>query len=148
MKTSDIAQQIADDCIGVRVRMLNRVVTRMYDDLLRPHGVRFSQMNILTVVSLQQPIQPSEVGKILAIEKSTLSRNLRLMEQNGWIASSPAANGNGQLFTLTAEGRSLYRKAARAWQQAQSRLSDLWGKSTMKTIRQAADDVCLEQHEH
>ena len=141
MKTTEIAQEIARDCIGVRVRMLNRVVTRVYDDLLRPHGVRFSQMNILTVVALRGPIQPVEIGNILALEKSTLSRNVRLMEENGWIESLPTESGNGQLLQLTTAGRSLYRKAAAAWRNAQSKLHELLGTQTTATIRQAADQV-------
>ena len=88
--TKEIAQAIAGECIGVRVRMLNRMVTRIYDEMLRSHGIKFSQMNILTVVSLHGPIQPAQIGRILSIEKSTLSRNVRLMEDNGWIESLPS----------------------------------------------------------
>ena len=141
MKTSEIAHQVAAECIGVRVRMLNRIVTRVYDDLLRPHGIRFSQMNILTVISLHGPIQPAEIAKVLSLEKSTLSRNVRLMEDNGWILSSPADSGNGQLLQLSSQGRALYRKAAVAWGQAQDHLSQLLGNRATTAIRQAADSL-------
>ena len=144
MKTAEIAQIIADDCIGVRVRMLNRLVTRVYDDRLRPYGIRFSQMNILTLISLRGQIQPAEIGKILSLEKSTLSRNVRLMEENGWIISSPVPTGNGQLLELSAQGRTLYRKASKAWNQAQDHLSALLGDQATKAIRRAVDTIRAE----
>lgn len=142
MKTAEIAQRIADECIGVRVRMLNRIVTRVYDDLLRPHGVRFSQMNILTVISMHGEIQPAEIGKILSLEKSTLSRNLKLMEDNGWIVNSPAVTGYGHLLRLSTKGRKLYRKASAAWDQAQAQLESLLGSQTTTAIRLAVDSIC------
>ena len=141
MKTTEIAQQIAADCIGVRVRMLNRLVTRVYDDQLRPYGIRFSQMNILTLISLHGQIQPAEIGRILSLEKSTLSRNVRLMEENGWIDSSPVSTGNGQVLELSSPGRALYRKASTAWNQAQDHLSELLGSQATKAIRQAVDSI-------
>jgi DNA-binding MarR family transcriptional regulator len=138
-ETKEIAQRIADKCIGVRVRMLNRIVTRIYDELLRTHGIKFSQMNILTVVALRGPIQPAEVVRILSIEKSTLSRNVRLMETNGWIESLPGDGGNTHLLRLTRQGRKLYKKAAPAWDDAQEKLTDLLGDRTTSAIRGAVD---------
>lgn len=147
MKTKEIAQRIANDCIGVRVRMLNRIVTRVYDDLLRPYGIRFSQMNILTVISMHGQIQPAEIGKILSLEKSTLSRNVRIMEDNGWIRSSPTDVGNGHLLQLSTEGKTLYRKASAAWDQAQDHLNSLLGNQATTAIREAVDSVCAVSHD-
>ncbi|MEM9816445.1 MAG: MarR family transcriptional regulator, partial [Cyanobacteria bacterium P01_D01_bin.6] len=70
-EAAQVAQVIASDCIGARVRILNRAVSRIYDDMIRPHGIKFSQLNILTVVTLHGPIQQMEVGRLLSLEKST-----------------------------------------------------------------------------
>ena len=133
-----IAERISEECLGVRVRMLSRIVTRTYDELLRPHGIKFSQMNILSVLALHGPIQPVQVGRRLSIEKSTLSRNVRLMEANGWLENLPG-EANTQLLRLTRRGRELYTKAAPAWQQAQERLAELLGDRATAALRTAVN---------
>ena len=138
-KARPIAQTIAAECVGVRVRMLNRAMTRIYDDLLRPHGIKFSQMNILTVVTLRGPVQPIEVTRILSIEKSTLSRNVRIMDANGWIESLAGDAGNTRLLRVTRKGRRLLEKAAPAWSAAQEQVISLLGERTTAALRSAVD---------
>jgi DNA-binding MarR family transcriptional regulator len=136
--TRKTAASIADQCIGARVRMLNRMLTRIYEDALREYGIRFSQMNILTVIALRGPVQPADIVRILALEKSTVSRNAKLMESNGWIRSRPG-EGNTQLLEITAAGARLYRKAAAAWEQAQENSAAILGDRATQAIRRAVD---------
>ena len=136
-ETRKTAAVIAEQCIGARVRMLNRMLTRLYDDALRNFGIRFSQMNILTLIALRGPIQPAEIVKTLALEKSTVSRNVRLMEENGWIRSRPGASGNTQLLEITPSGSRLYRKAAEAWREAQETSTTILGDRGVQSIRRA-----------
>ena len=135
-----MARTIASDCVGARIRMLNRKTSRIYDDAVRPHGLRFSQMNILTVVRLHEPVAPVEVGRMLELEKSTLSRNVALMEAKGWIEVLPG-EGNSQLLRTTRKGRSLYAKAASSWRDAQRRVQSLLGGPTATQIRDAVDRI-------
>jgi len=132
------ARNIASDCVGARIRMLNRKISRIYDEMIRPHGLRFSQMNILTVVSLHEPIAPAEVGRKLELEKSTLSRNVALMQGKGWIEILPGES-NGQLLSTAVAGRRLLAVAAPSWRVAQERVEELLGTQATTTIRQAAD---------
>jgi len=134
-----MAQTIATECVGARVRMLNRATTRIYDDLLRPHGIKFSQMNILTVVTLHGPVQPIEVARLLSIEKSTLSRNVRIMEANGWIESNPGDAGNTRVLRVTRQGRRLLMSAAPAWKEAQAQLTAALGEKATAVVRRSVD---------
>ena len=136
--TLDVAGEIARDCVGVQVRILNRAVSRIYDDVLRPHGVKFSQMNVLTVVAIRGPVQPVEVARILSMEKSTLSRNLRVLEQKQWIDTHAGESGNTVLLRLTPAGRRLLKAAAPAWRDAQTRVTGLLGDRATTAIRGAA----------
>ena len=135
MAAKNTAQTIAAECIGARVRILNRYATRIYDDMLRPHGIKFSQMNILTVVTVDGPIQAVEVARTLSLEKSTLSRNLKILEANGWIER------NDQLLRMTRPGRLLYKKAAPDWRRAQKQITAMLGESTTAAIRRAAGRI-------
>lgn len=131
-----VARDVAGACVGARVRTLNRAVTRIYDDQLRPHGIRFSQMNIMTLVMLEGPVNATRVGRALDIEKSTLSRNLKILEDNGWVRSD-AGHGNARELTLTAAGRRLLIDVQPAWQQAQDEVINLLGERATKAIRQS-----------
>lgn len=141
MTLQKTAKSIADDCIGYRIRMLSRIVSRIYDDCLRPHGVRFSQMNILTTVVLKGPVQPVDVGRLLSIEKSTLSRNVRVMEENGWLKSEPSPSGVGHRLLITKKGERLYQAAAPAWRRAQNTIEELLGADGTCAIRRAVDEI-------
>jgi hypothetical protein len=90
-ETRATAQRIARECVGARIRMLNRKISRIYDEAVRPHGIKFSQMNILTMVALNEPVAPVDLVRVLELEKSTLSRNVALMEATDGSRASPAA---------------------------------------------------------
>ena len=106
---------IAGECIAVRMRMLNRVVTNIYDDALRPLGVRVSQMNILVAAGKLGAARPAEVCERLHLDVSTLSRNVERMRARGWLEIIPDEDGRAQPFRLTTQGRRLLEKAAPAW---------------------------------
>ena len=76
---------VARECIAVRTRMLNRVVTRLYDDALRPLGLKVSQMNILVAAAKMGTPQPADVCRRLHLDVSTLSRNVERMRARGWL---------------------------------------------------------------
>ncbi|AFY38368.1 regulatory protein MarR [[Leptolyngbya] sp. PCC 7376] len=134
------AQVIASDCIGARVRILSRAISRIYDDRIRPHGIKFSQMNILTVVTLHEPIQQVEVGRMLSLEKSTLSRNVNLMKSKGWLQSQ-SDEGSNRFLVATQKGHELLVKAAPDWVKAQEQVTAILGEQTAIELRQAADQL-------
>ena len=125
--------------IGARVRMLNRLVSRIYDDELREHGIRFSQLNILTIIAMKGPIERSEVGRILAIEKSTLSRNVRLMEENGWLTTASTDRSHAQPLILTRDGKQLYQRASASWTAAQKKVKTLLGAQAASGVHDAVN---------
>ena len=113
-KTKTLTDTIAGECIAVRMRMLNRVVTNIYDDALRPLGVKVSQMNILVAAGRMGTARPAEVCERLLLDVSTLSRNVERMKARGWLEVIPDDDGRAQPFRLTNEGRTLLQQAAPA----------------------------------
>jgi DNA-binding MarR family transcriptional regulator len=142
-ETRATAQRIARECVGARIRMLNRKISRIYDEAVRPHGIKFSQMNILTMVALNEPVAPVDLVRVLELEKSTLSRNVALMEANGWIESL-AGGGNRQLLRTTREGRRLLKRAAPDWKDAQARVESMLGRAVAQQIRTAANQLATQ----
>ncbi len=139
-ETSQLARMIASECLGARVRILNRRISRIYDEVIRSHGIKFSQMNILTLVTLYGSVPSAKIGRMLSLEKSTLSRNVGLMESKGWIRSSPG-DGNSRVLSVTRQGRDLLRKAAPDWSRAQEKAASMLGESAAEEIRRAANRI-------
>ena len=136
-KTKSLIDTIAGECIAVRMRMLNRVVTNIYDDALRPLVVRVSQMIILVAAGRMGTARPAEVCERLHLDVSTLSRNVERMKARGWLEVIPDDDGRAQPFRLTNDGRKLLEQAAPAWKKAQKQAKSLLGDGIVDLLGQA-----------
>ena len=134
-----------NDCLGVRVRLLNRTITRIYDSAVRPHGLTVPQLNLLSAIQGAGPARSSDVAAGLSMEISTLSRNARLMEREGWISVERAERGNGRLLSLTDAGERKIAEAAPAWRRAQAEARALLGEEGAHTIKRVVDGLWADQ---
>ncbi len=130
--------RVASDCIAVRVRIINRVVTALYDEAFRPHGLRVSQANILVAVARTGGARPAEICRLLRLEKSTLSRDVEIMKRKGWLESDPPAGGRNQVLRLTQEGLDLLARAQPAWESAQAEARLLIGDPGVDALHEIA----------
>ena len=125
---------IAGECIAVRLRMINRVVTNIYDDALRPLGIKVSQMNILVAAGKMGLARPADVCEHLQLDVSTLSRNVERMKAKGWLEVVADEDGRAQPFRLTSQGSRLLEKATPAWKQAQDKAKELLGEDVIDLL--------------
>jgi DNA-binding MarR family transcriptional regulator len=109
------------ECACATLRRAARLLTQLYDEELRPH-LQASQFALLMALDRRPRCNQSMLSRALAFDKTTLSRNLGLMERNGWIEYAAAGDRRERGFRLTAAGRKLLRTARPGWQRAQDRL--------------------------
>src|SRR5215218_6338517 len=121
------AELIAGECLGVRVRTLNRAVTALYDEALRPHGLRVGQLNLLVAIARMGTARPGDLCRLLRMDKSTLSRDVEVMRRNGWLEVDGSAGGRARPLRLNAAGQALLEAVLPAWRQAQARAKALIG---------------------
>ncbi len=140
-KIDQLTNTIANECIAVRLRIVNRVITKIFDDALRSTGVKVSQMNILVAVAKMGVARPADVCKVLHLEVSTLSRNVERMKTRGWLEVVPDEDGRAQPFRLTAAGKKLIEQAAPAWEKAQQDAQELLGASITGQLNQAVQRI-------
>ena len=133
--------KIAGECIAVRLRMLNRVITNIYDNALRPLDLKVSQMNILVAAAKMGTARPIEVCEYLHLDVSTLSRNVERMRARGWLEVVPDDDGRAQPFRLTPQGRKLLEKAVPAWSEAQQQVKKVLGDGFVEQLSQAMKRV-------
>ena len=134
-------ETIATTCIAGRLRLLNRVVTNLYDNALRPFGVKLSQGNVLAVTAKLGVARPAEVCDILELDTSTLSRTVERMVANGWLEILPDDDGRSHPFRLTDEGKRLMEKAIPAWEKAQAEAKKLLGEDGLRLLDAAIQRV-------
>jgi len=133
---------IAQDCIADRMRLLNRVVTKIYDDALRSLGIRTSQLNILVVTARLGLARPAEICDQLKIDISTVSRNVDRMRARGWIeVVDDEQDARAHQLRLSAKGRQSLEKAKPAWEKAQVQVKKLLGQSGVAALVKAAEKV-------
>jgi DNA-binding MarR family transcriptional regulator len=132
---------IAQQCLAVRIRMLNRVITNIYDDAFRPLGVKASQLNILVAAKRMELARPAEICHLLQLDTSTLSRNVDRMKARGWLEVVPDEDARAQPFRLTAKGKKLLERAKPAWEQAQRKAAELLGADAIDVINDAVTRI-------
>jgi DNA-binding MarR family transcriptional regulator len=133
--------KIAGECVAVRLRMLNRVITNIYDNALRPLDLKVSQMNILVAAAKMGTARPLEVCEYLHLDVSTLSRNVERMKARGWLEVVSDEDGRAQPFRLTPQGRKLLEKAVTAWSEAQQQATTILGDGFVHRLNRAVKRV-------
>src|SRR5262245_53156751 len=129
---------IARTCVAVRLRRLNRVITNLYDDALRPLGLKASQLNILIVTAKLGLARPARVCEILELDTSTLSRNVDRMRAHGWLEVVPEEDARVQPFRLTAQGNQMIERAFLPWEGAQRKAAELLGDEGVALLERAS----------
>src|SRR5262249_21595079 len=132
------AAEVIRDCIATRLRMANRVITKVYDDALRPLGLKVTQLSMLVVAEARGLICQSEVGAELHLDDSTLSRNLERMRANGWLEEVLGDDARVHSYRLTEAGRALLDKAIPAWKGAQGKARRLLGDAGVHALQHFA----------
>ena len=133
--------EIAGNCLAVRVRLLGRAVTSLYDHALEEHGVSIAQINLLAALGKIGPCSPARIGEVLQLERSTVSRNLSLLMKHGWVeAVSLNAKGVREVV-LTASGRKKFETVMPAWRRAQQEAAELLGAGGVTAVRSLATSV-------
>src|SRR5262245_23877106 len=130
----EIAENTSAMCISTRVRQLSRIITRVYDDALRPLGITASQFTLLTQLAQQDGVTAVEIGHSLDIEKSTLSRNLKRLLALGHITMDPPAGRRGRGLHLTEKGEAVIKQAFPVWMDAQLKTVQIMGAESRSVL--------------
>lgn len=108
------------DCLCLASRRAARRITRTFDRELRRHGLRATQFSLLVTLSLRGPLTIGELAEALGTERTTLTRNLALIEDASWVKIRAGdEDARSRIVAVTAKGRALLAKSFGAWRRAQ-----------------------------
>ena len=129
-----------EDCACHKVRMAARAVTRAYDDALRPARLRASQLAVLVAINNNDgAISINALAKIMGMDRSTLTRNLRPLENEGLVKVGLEAWRRSRSLEITKNGRSRLREALPLWQRAQDSLRRSLGDRSWADVHASLD---------
>lgn len=142
MPENRLAHEMACNCLMGRARLLARVLTGIYEEQLRPFGLKASQLNLLIVVAQAGPLRRSEIGRAIHLDASTLTRNLAVMLSNGWIEEvQDHADGRGQPLRITKSGDALLAEVAPVWRKAQQKAQELLGADGTSVLMDVSNSL-------
>jgi DNA-binding MarR family transcriptional regulator len=108
-------------CASANLRRAARAVSQLYEEELRGSGLRGTQFSLLQALQIAGPLTQGELGEVLFIDSTTLSRTLRPLVKNGWIAERQGSDKRERVLSLSASGRKKVEQVIPHWQRAQRR---------------------------
>ncbi|MEK1939484.1 MAG: MarR family transcriptional regulator [Pseudomonas sp.] len=128
-------------CLCTKLRRAARSVTRVYDDALRELGLNVAQYSLLSHLQrLQQP-SISTLAEAMGLDRSTLGRNLKVLQGEGLVTVGEGSDMRSRLVQLTAVGAARFERAAEAWEQAQAQLALRLGAEKREALWLLLDDL-------
>jgi DNA-binding MarR family transcriptional regulator len=108
-------------CGSFNLRRTARAVTRLYDLALQDCGIRSTQFAILVGIAKTQPTSMGALAELLVIDRTTLTRSLRLLKKDGLLTISDRSEKRQRFLSLTPRGEHVLKRSIPVWREAQQR---------------------------
>ncbi len=126
-------------CTNFKLRQLLRGVSRLYDAELAQVGLKGTQFSLLSALYTYGPIAPGELARHMGMDPSTLTRNVRLLIDQGWVVQGPGGDPRSRSLALTQAGRAKQLDAKAHWKRAQLALNERLGVSEVARLHRLID---------
>lgn len=122
------------DCTCFNLRRAARTAGRYYDAALAPIGLRNTQFSALAVLTRMGPTPVSRLAEVMAMERTTLTRNLKPLERDGLVQQSVGEDRRQRIVKLTRSGKATFAKAKVLWQAANESAGEAIGQTRTKRL--------------
>ena len=142
---ASLVTEVAEHCLMTRTRRISRVVTNLFDQELRPHRLSSSQFSLLVLIARMNGASRAEIGRANHQERSTSTRNLQLVLDQGWAEEIRPEKGRSRPIMISKAGRELLAQAMPAWRAAQVKAKQLLGVDGASAIVQLSAGLPVEE---
>ena len=118
-----------DSCTCSELRRAARAVTLLYDNAFRSSGLLSTQLGVLHVIYKSDSIRISHLAKELGMDRTTLTRNLSVLQRQGFIKISSGKDNRTRIVTITNKGRTTIAKAIPLWNDVQNKVKEQMGET-------------------
>jgi DNA-binding MarR family transcriptional regulator len=130
----DKCKEIGRTCACFKVRKAARAITKLYEEVLRPSGLRATQFSLLMATRVLGPVTVVKLAEVMVMDRTTLTRNLRILEKRRLITIKPGEDRREREVSLTAAGLGALAKAIPLWQEAQNRVKKELGEERLQNL--------------
>ncbi len=131
-----ITHEVRDTCLCLHLQRAARVVARHFDEALRPLDLTNGQFSLLMSLNRPEPASMGSVSTLLAIDRTTLTANLKPLERRGLVkVTIDAEDKRGRRLVLTANGRALLAAAVPVWKRTHAAIERLLPGSDPERLR-------------
>jgi DNA-binding MarR family transcriptional regulator len=127
---------MAKDCLCFMTRKAARALTQIYDEALRPIGIRSTQLALLNTIHLLGAVNLKGLAAAMVIDRSTMARNIRPLEREGFIEIEPGEDLRELRVSLTREGLDKIEQALPLWEEAQARVKARVGEAHLDVFKE------------
>jgi DNA-binding MarR family transcriptional regulator len=122
-------------------RRTSRALTQLYEQALRPLGLRAAQFTILQALELAGEVSQAQLGEMLVMDSTSLTRTLPIMVRQGWIAERRGKDRRERRLRLSSAGEAKLRRALPVWEKVQSRLQGQVGQQAWNDLLQRTRQI-------
>ena len=133
--------RVAWHCTCFNVRRASRAVTEFYDEIMAPSGVKATQFTMLGAVSMMGPASVTRLAAHLGLDRTTLTRNLRVLADQGLLEISAGDDRRERVVALSADGIAALERATPVWREAQDRLIAKFGEERWRRMIEDMNDL-------
>jgi DNA-binding MarR family transcriptional regulator len=145
MDLADVPLEI-DQCNCFTVRKAARRISRLYDDLLQPTGLRITQFLVLAVLAKVSGASVNDLAERLDLDRTAMGKTLGPLERDGLIRIEPSAvDGRSRVAKLTSKGNRIFQDALPLWKQAQQQLAESNGARWIGALRSSLSEIKVER---
>ena len=144
---SACVERMEKECLARQAAMTARAIGRVYAATLRPLGLQPTQVHLLGALTLYPDSGMAELSEMLVVDRSTLVRNLKLLERDGLIESTRPAGSRAKRFAVTAAGRALVASVEPLWEEAHRKLAAALGPGGVEAACCALERLRLAARE-
>jgi DNA-binding MarR family transcriptional regulator len=135
-----------DQCNCFTVRKAARRVSRLYEDMLQPTGLRITQFLILAVLAKVPGASVNALAERLDLERTAMGKTLGPLERDGLIRIEPSpVDGRSRVVKLTSKGNRVFQEAVPLWRQAQQQLAELNGARWIGALRSSLSEIKVDK---
>jgi len=134
-------KEIGRSCACYNLRRAARATTRLYDDFLRPSGLRSTQYSMLMVARVLGPVTLTKLAEMTVTERTTLTRNLTILEKKGLIVIEPGKDRRERQVSITERGLEVLMEAIPLWEAAQAHIEQGLGGDRMDSLLEDLSEV-------
>jgi DNA-binding MarR family transcriptional regulator len=141
--SKELDMSAIENCVCFNLRWVTRAVTQFYDAEMRRHGIRPTQGTILLALNAEESWTMADLSDWLGMERTTLVRNLRPLQRDGFVKSVGGGRGGRVELSITAKGRKKIEEAMPAWRAAQSDVVKTLGERRWSAILSDLETAAL-----